>query len=79
MRELVNCCWSCLVRGLPNDGPGSMLSVVTVVLLRVSSVNSRRGLTGDVDWSPTTSVADPKADQGDEPLVSGDPPRVVLG
>ena len=56
-----------------------MLSVVTVVLLRVSSVNSRRGLTGDVDWSPTTSVADPKADQGDESLVSGDPPRVVLG
>jgi hypothetical protein len=78
VRLKASCWWSCLVRGLPRDESGSILSVVTVVLLRVSLMNKRCGLIGEEDWFLITSGV-PKTEKG---VVFGsmrDPPNKVLG
>ena len=72
-----------MVRSLPNDESGSMLSVVTVNLLRVSFPNRRwrRDLMSEEDCSPIINGVS-KAEKGVVLVLltsMGDPPKVVLG
>ena len=55
-----------------------MLSVVTVNLLRISSVNRYLGLMDEKDCFPITSEV-PKVEKGEVLMSKGDPPKVVLG